>query len=189
MNKSGPRSAVVRFCVYHSYDYRPNIYINITELVDNRDTDPEPDPPHFTSHAIKATFDFLTRCHSGGKSLVSVLCNSKVCDNRTTWVIVSALKCAGVVDRFHGFGEILNEFLCKIDARRKWFKFNSFAYWSLLWNWDAVFSKPPQTGRFCYVWTLIRVVLFYFSFFIFSSVMLCSHFGHSVILSCKEDYF
>ncbi|XP_066028150.1 serine-protein kinase ATM isoform X2 [Pocillopora verrucosa] len=43
----------------------------------SRDTDPEPDPPHFTSHAIKATFDFLTRCHSGGKSLVSVLCNSK----------------------------------------------------------------------------------------------------------------
>lgn len=41
-----------------------------------KETDPEPDPPYFTSHAITATFDFLTRCH-GGKSLVSVLCSHK----------------------------------------------------------------------------------------------------------------
>ncbi|XP_074626555.1 serine-protein kinase ATM-like isoform X2 [Acropora palmata] len=41
-----------------------------------RESDPEPEPPHFTSHAITATFDFLTKCH-GGTSLVSVLCNHK----------------------------------------------------------------------------------------------------------------
>ena len=43
----------------------------------SRESDPEPEPPHFTSHAITATFDFLTTCH-GGTSLVSVLCNHKV---------------------------------------------------------------------------------------------------------------
>ncbi|KAJ7363432.1 hypothetical protein OS493_009586 [Desmophyllum pertusum] len=42
-----------------------------------RETDPEPDPPYFTSHAIKATFDYLTSCHPGGKSLVSLLCSNK----------------------------------------------------------------------------------------------------------------
>ena len=44
----------------------------------DRETDPEPDPPFFTSHAIKATFDYLTSCHPGAKSIVSVLCTSKV---------------------------------------------------------------------------------------------------------------
>ena len=53
--------------------------VNGNCLANNRDTDPEPDPPYFTSHAIKATFDFLTSCHPGGKSLVAVLCNNKVC--------------------------------------------------------------------------------------------------------------
>jgi len=42
-----------------------------------KESDPEPDPPYFTSHAIKATFDYLISCHTGGKSLISVLCSSK----------------------------------------------------------------------------------------------------------------
>ncbi|CAH3032263.1 unnamed protein product [Porites lobata] len=42
-----------------------------------KETDPEPDPPFFTSHAIKATFDYLTSCHPGAKSIVSILCTSK----------------------------------------------------------------------------------------------------------------
>lgn len=39
--------------------------------------DPEPNPPYFTSYAIRATLDYLTSCH-GGESLVSVLCKTKV---------------------------------------------------------------------------------------------------------------
>ena len=39
--------------------------------------DPEPNPPFFTSYAIKGTLDYLTSCH-GGDSLVAVLCKTKV---------------------------------------------------------------------------------------------------------------
>ena len=54
------------------------LLFNLHQLIYDRETDPEPDPPYFTSHAIKATFDYLTSCHPGGKSLVSLLCSNKV---------------------------------------------------------------------------------------------------------------
>ena len=54
------------------------IFIITIKNSPDRQTDPEPDPPFFTSHAIKATFDYLTSCHPGDKSIVSVLCTSKV---------------------------------------------------------------------------------------------------------------
>ncbi|XP_006815117.1 serine-protein kinase ATM-like [Saccoglossus kowalevskii] len=42
-----------------------------------KDTDPQPNPPSFTSYTIKATLDYLTECHqvsgSSNKSLISLL--------------------------------------------------------------------------------------------------------------------
>lgn len=44
-----------------------------------RDYDPPTEQPHFTSHAIKATLDYLTKCHDGSNNtLVSILCKRKV---------------------------------------------------------------------------------------------------------------
>ncbi|CAB3982970.1 serine- kinase ATM [Paramuricea clavata] len=43
-----------------------------------RDYDPPTEQPHFTSHAIKATLDYLTKCHDGSNNtLVSILCKRK----------------------------------------------------------------------------------------------------------------
>ena len=45
----------------------------------SRDYDPPTDKPHFTSHAIKATLEYLTGCHGGSSNtLVSILCKRKV---------------------------------------------------------------------------------------------------------------
>ena len=40
--------------------------------------DPPTEQPYFTSHAIKATLDYLTKCHDGSNTLVSILCKRKV---------------------------------------------------------------------------------------------------------------
>ncbi|XP_028397502.1 serine-protein kinase ATM-like [Dendronephthya gigantea] len=42
-----------------------------------RDYDPPTERPHFTSHAINATLDYLTNCHDGSNTLVSILCKRK----------------------------------------------------------------------------------------------------------------
>ncbi|XP_070568138.1 serine-protein kinase ATM-like [Ptychodera flava] len=42
-----------------------------------KETDPKPNPPYFTSYTIKATLDYLTGCHQGNKSLVSLLSKSQ----------------------------------------------------------------------------------------------------------------
>ncbi|EDO36404.1 predicted protein [Nematostella vectensis] len=41
-----------------------------------RESDPEPNPPFFTSYAIKATLEYMTRCYPG-ETVVSVLCKNK----------------------------------------------------------------------------------------------------------------
>ncbi|EDO25909.1 predicted protein [Nematostella vectensis] len=44
----------------------------------SRESDPEPNPPFFTSYAIKATLEYMTRCYPG-ETVVSVLCKNKTC--------------------------------------------------------------------------------------------------------------
>ena len=44
-----------------------------------RETDPEPNPPYFTSYAIRGTLEYLTGCHKETtKSLITVLSYNKV---------------------------------------------------------------------------------------------------------------
>lgn len=44
-----------------------------------RELDPAPNPPHFPSHVIQATLDYISNCHkSKSKSLVAVLSKSPV---------------------------------------------------------------------------------------------------------------
>ncbi|XP_038077010.1 serine-protein kinase ATM-like [Patiria miniata] len=45
------------------------------------DTDPEPNPPFFTTYTIKATLDYLTKCHAGSKALTLVSLLAKTQDN------------------------------------------------------------------------------------------------------------
>nr|NP_001107666.1 ataxia telangiectasia mutated [Strongylocentrotus purpuratus]ABY60856.1 ataxia telangiectasia mutated [Strongylocentrotus purpuratus] len=44
-------------------------------------SDPEPDPPFFTSYMIKATLDHLTTCHAGGRSLTLISLLAKTHDS------------------------------------------------------------------------------------------------------------
>ncbi|XP_063954158.1 serine-protein kinase ATM-like isoform X2 [Lytechinus pictus] len=44
-------------------------------------SDPEPDPPFFTSYMIKATLDHLTTCHAGGSSLTLISLLAKTHDS------------------------------------------------------------------------------------------------------------
>lgn len=44
-----------------------------------RELDPVPNPPYFSSHVIKATLDYLSKCHSANpKSLVAILSKTPV---------------------------------------------------------------------------------------------------------------
>uniref|UniRef100_A0A3Q3EEL4 Uncharacterized protein n=2 Tax=Kryptolebias marmoratus TaxID=37003 RepID=A0A3Q3EEL4_KRYMA len=41
--------------------------------------DPAPNPPYFSSHVIKATMDYLSKCHSANpKSLVAILSKTPI---------------------------------------------------------------------------------------------------------------
>ena len=73
-------------CLDHSIQTRESIwyFLNNADAIETlrfvfcRDYDPPTDKPHFTSHAIKATLDYLTGCHGGSNTLVSILCRNKV---------------------------------------------------------------------------------------------------------------
>lgn len=44
-----------------------------------RDLDPAPNPPHFPSHVIKATFAYISNCHKTKlKSILEILSKSPV---------------------------------------------------------------------------------------------------------------
>lgn len=44
-----------------------------------RELDPAPNPPYFSSYVIKATLDYLSKCHSANhKSLVAILSKTPV---------------------------------------------------------------------------------------------------------------
>lgn len=44
-----------------------------------RELDPVPNPPYFSSYVIKATLDYLSKCHSANhKSLVAILSKTPV---------------------------------------------------------------------------------------------------------------
>lgn len=44
-----------------------------------RELDPAPNPPYFNSYVIKATLDYLSKCHSANhKSLVAILSKTPV---------------------------------------------------------------------------------------------------------------
>lgn len=44
-----------------------------------RELDPAPNPPFFSSYVIKATLDYLSKCHSANhKSLVAILSKTPV---------------------------------------------------------------------------------------------------------------
>ena len=53
-------------------------------------TDPEPNPPFFNSYTLKATMDYLTKCHTtSGQShtLVSLLAKTQVGDDVASVIV------------------------------------------------------------------------------------------------------
>lgn len=45
----------------------------------HRELDPAPNPPYFSSYVIRATLDYLSKCHSTGpKSLIAILSKTPV---------------------------------------------------------------------------------------------------------------
>lgn len=53
-----------------------------------RELDPAPNPPYFSSYVIKATLDYLSKCHSANhRSLVAVLSKTPV--RRLSWPLQS----------------------------------------------------------------------------------------------------